>query len=282
MMPVGMGVADFAPFAGYGLGAGESIEGVGQAKKEFEAGNYGSAALQYALSSLGLLPGAIGATAFHGTPNKVVDKFNLDKVGTGSGAQVYGHGIYFSESPETAKIYQTSGTQFVEKSTGKVFDTRDIPSNRMKDLKTDFEPYTGNLYKVDVPDADIKKMIDWDYSFNSQTPEVQNAFKKLYSDPKISDEYNQDWFKRVEKDKASMSAMYRNLATSDNLRGAKDVSRLLSEQGVTGIKYIDQSGHFKGGKRTSNFVTFNPEQVKILEENGINYDELMKSGLLRN
>ncbi len=95
VMPGGIGIADFVPFVGYGLGAGESIEGVGQAKKDFESGNYGSAALQYALSSLGLLPGAIGATAFHGTPNKVVDKFNLDKVGTGSGAQVYGHGIYF-------------------------------------------------------------------------------------------------------------------------------------------------------------------------------------------
>ena len=61
MMPAGMGVADFTPFAGYALGAGESAEGVGQAKKDFEAGNYGSAALNYALSSLGLLPAAIGS-----------------------------------------------------------------------------------------------------------------------------------------------------------------------------------------------------------------------------
>lgn len=61
VMPGGIGIADFVPFVGYGLGAGEAVEGVGQAKKDFEAGNYGSAALNYALSSLGLLPAAIGS-----------------------------------------------------------------------------------------------------------------------------------------------------------------------------------------------------------------------------
>jgi len=121
--------------------------------------------------------------------------------------------------------------------------------------------------------------LDWDKPFNQQTPEVRSAFNKLYSDVNIADSDNADWFKNIDKDRASMSAMYNNLATSDNLKGAEDVSRLLSEQGVTGVRYLDESSR-GAGKGTSNFVTFNPEEVKILEENGINYDELMKSGLL--
>jgi len=295
MMPVGMGVADFTPFAGYALGAGESAEGVGQAKKEFEAGNYGSAALQYALSSLGLLPGAIGATAFHGTPNKVVDKFNLNKVGTGEGAQSYGYGMYFAENPEVARAYKNmlvKEPSYIENKTGKIIDSnspeyKDVVERQLRmenngygeDFDKKFTVREGNLYKVDIPDADIPKMLDWDKPFNQQTPEVQSAFNKLYSDPKIADSDNVDWFKNIDKDRASMSAMYNNLSTSDNLKGAKDVSRLLSEQGVAGVRYLDESSR-GAGKGTSNFVTFNPEQVKILEENGINYDELMKSGLL--
>tara|TARA_R110001592_G_scaffold136542_6_gene353744 strand:+ start:285 stop:1628 length:1344 start_codon:yes stop_codon:yes gene_type:complete len=42
--------------------------------------------------------------AFHGTPHKV-DKFSMDKIGTGEGAQSYGHGLYFAESPDVAKQY---------------------------------------------------------------------------------------------------------------------------------------------------------------------------------
>jgi hypothetical protein len=337
-MPGGIGIADFVPFVGYGLGAGESIEGVGQAKKDFEAGNYGSAALNYALSSLGLLPGAIGATAFHGTPNKVVDKFNLNKVGTGEGAQAYGHGIYFAESPMEAQKYMGNLDEFNTKVNNEILDTpvlkqilryqgnperyinslepqikrqQEILKNASKEeimpglsdfdianmelnsiLKNVEEAKSyigkdiksvpvGNFYKVDIPDADIPKMLDWDKPFNQQTPEVRSAFNKLYSDPKIADSDNADWFKNIDKDQASMSGMYSNLATSDNLKGAKDVSRLLSQEGVTGVRYLDE-GSRGAGKGTSNFVTFNPEQVKILEENGINYDELMKSGLLGN
>jgi hypothetical protein len=42
--------------------------------------------------------------AHHGTPHKV-DKFSLDKIGTGEGVQAYGWGLYFAESDEVAKTY---------------------------------------------------------------------------------------------------------------------------------------------------------------------------------
>jgi hypothetical protein len=43
--------------------------------------------------------------AYHGTPYKV-DKFSLDKIGTGEGAQAYGWGLYFAESQGVAKSYR--------------------------------------------------------------------------------------------------------------------------------------------------------------------------------
>lgn len=44
--------------------------------------------------------------AYHGTPHKILGKFDISKVGTGEGAQAYGHGMYFAENPAVAKEYQ--------------------------------------------------------------------------------------------------------------------------------------------------------------------------------
>lgn len=53
---------------------------------------------------------------YHGSPHRInnvdeanpVGKFDLSKVGTGEGAQAYGHGIYLAEKPSVAKTYQVS------------------------------------------------------------------------------------------------------------------------------------------------------------------------------
>lgn len=46
-----------------------------------------------------------GIRAFHGSPHHF-DKFSLDKIGTGEGAQAYGHGLYFAEAEPTAIAYR--------------------------------------------------------------------------------------------------------------------------------------------------------------------------------
>ena len=50
-----------------------------------------------------------GMTAWHGSPHKF-DRFSLDKIGTGEGAQAYGHGLYFAEQKGVAKNYMQEGT----------------------------------------------------------------------------------------------------------------------------------------------------------------------------
>jgi hypothetical protein len=45
-------------------------------------------------------------TAYHGTPHNIQGKFDINKVGTGEGAQAYGHGIYFAENPAVATQYK--------------------------------------------------------------------------------------------------------------------------------------------------------------------------------
>lgn len=55
------------------------------------------------------VPGLMGATAYHGTPHTIRGKFDISKVGTGEGAQSYGHGMYFAEAPQVAETYRRAG-----------------------------------------------------------------------------------------------------------------------------------------------------------------------------
>lgn len=53
-------------------------------------------------------------TAYHGSPH-TFDKFSLDKIGTGEGAQVYGHGLYFADSPDVATEYRKALSQGLDR-----------------------------------------------------------------------------------------------------------------------------------------------------------------------
>jgi hypothetical protein len=51
------------------------------------------------------------------------------------------------------------------------------------------------------------------------------------------------------------------------LGGNAQASDLLKAQGVPGIRYLD-GGSRSAGQGSSNFVTFDPEMIRILERNG--------------
>lgn len=48
---------------------------------------------------------APGFTAYHGSPHSF-DAFDTSKIGTGEGAQAYGHGLYFADAEATARGYR--------------------------------------------------------------------------------------------------------------------------------------------------------------------------------
>lgn len=58
-----------------------------------------------------VIPGRAGKIkAYHGSPHDF-DRFSLDNIGTGEGAQAYGHGLYFAEREGTAKSYRDALTE---------------------------------------------------------------------------------------------------------------------------------------------------------------------------
>ena len=52
-----------------------------------------------------------------------------------------------------------------------------------------------------------------------------------------------------------------------NQEFSKVAAENLKRQGITGIRYLDEGSRGKARNTTSNFVVFDPSDVKILEQN---------------
>lgn len=245
--------------------------------------------------------GLLGATAYHGSPH-LFNKFDISKLGTGEGAQTYGHGLYFAENPMVAEYYRS-----------KLMPTQEFLQKVSKG-----EDVKGNLYKVDIPDEHIPKMLDWYKPLSEQTPEVQKALSNL---PHRSKEWT---FKNTletlnaaphTKEISGMnptgqeiySLLGNDIMVGNRASGQKYASDLLSKQGIKGIKYLDEGSRQNPYKvelyhkdklysesefmqkpqakqymqqklqegfkpilkeqGTNNFVVFDPTDIKILERN---------------
>jgi hypothetical protein len=239
------------------------------------------------------------ATAYHGSP-AIFDKFDINKVGTGQGAQSYGHGIYFAENPAVAKEYQKelSGYQpgvksllqqygdvdkAINEATDKVKHYQNlikqgglglgeeransllnISTKQLADLqsvKAGIPENTGAFYKVDIPDQDIPKMLDWDKPISQQDksikPAIEAVLNKVKSIGSLFEKPNPDIM--TGRDLYNSYTAYRGMNQDFASEG-------LNELGIKGIKYLDE-GSRAAGKGTSNFVVFDPSQVKIIERN---------------
>ncbi len=252
----------------------------------------------------------VGMIAYHGSPH-TFDKFSLDKIGTGEGAQAYGHGLYLAESPEVAKAYRESlsGQGTVSGTPVKVYANNSAHTNPsamralehtqgnvdeaisfMESMKgmmpamdkgidadiaylkanRDILGYNdGALYKTDIPDEAVARFLDWDKSVSQQHPEVQKAIKKIAQEhggriPLLSES-----LQPFELKNTTGASLYSLL--SKNSYGSAgnpvEATGLLQKAGIPGIRYLD-GGSRNTGAGTSNFVTFSPDMIRILERNG--------------
>lgn len=148
--------------------------------------------------------------AYHGSPHDF-DKFSMDKIGTGEGAQAYGHGLYFAESEDVARSYRdtleraTVNGQSIEimnispaskelidlasrdgaKTTSEVIDwamqARDgLPFSSQRAIdeaiseikKSNGAVSRGSMYEVNI-DANPDDFLDWDAPLSAQSPKVR-------------------------------------------------------------------------------------------------------------
>jgi hypothetical protein len=297
------------------------------------------------------VPGLMGATAYHGTPHNIRGQFDISKVGTGEGAQAYGHGMYFAENPKVAQEYQKKLGSYSTEIDGKQIDLtnpRDIASSivadpnnqgltnaqiasairynpkglvplgmesKVEEIATQIEKGNlptvttnkGNLYKVDIPDADIPNMLNWDEPLSKQPKSVQDALAKF--DPDLYSKKGSDYSPEERGE-----SIYMRIANSQQAKNFPEASAVLESLGIKGIRYLDEGSRgnyqarttYKGEPygdiisfktksqlddyikqkkeegfgietfpQTSNFVVFDPNNVKILEKNSQKVEGLL-------
>ncbi len=157
---------------------------------QFVGENIGPGEIAKALSGMKVL--GAGMTAYHGSPHKF-DKFDLSKIGTGEGAQAYGHGLYFAEDPKVAGSYKSALSQprkiTAMEFLGKKYDLDNpIPTKVARDIdgrveQNFFEDFYSSDKLGDSPEqnlAEAKRIIDQNLAdFKENWPEFVPAAEKL-------------------------------------------------------------------------------------------------------
>ncbi len=156
---------------GFTLGSGDT-SGTGQAR---------TAALLAARDD------AKGITAYHGSPHDF-DRFDMSKIGTGEGEQIFGHGLYFAEAEKTAQHYRDILSKNAKNGVasltfdGKRLDTawpakaRERWDDRLSALPEDQRKALINVL-TDLSDAKTKTMAD--QLMKEAAPTEQRLYKEL-------------------------------------------------------------------------------------------------------
>jgi hypothetical protein len=230
----------------------------------------------------------MGIRAYHGSPHDF-NAFDLSKIGTGEGAQAYGHGLYFAGAEDVAKQYRDAlkfrgvdwdNPEIIAKHWTDVFGgdrTKAMQhlegaANAQKDryasqvfnpgplqkainfLETD-KPFTmdlpkGHMYEVNI-NADPAQMLDWDKALQAQTAPVKSA---------LTGALDERYGKGFTSDYIGRGADYRDIHQNfDDLDPAR-LSAMLNERGIPGIKYLDE------GSRTLAARANNPRNANWMAD----------------
>ena len=249
--------------------------------------------------------------AWQGSPHKF-DRMSSAHIGTGEGAQAYGHGLYFSENPEVAGMYQETlsagkrktqignklgmpdsyeGELFVnqlERNKGDITETlKDLDryansfkadgdyqqyntltafGDRVREAypnggKLNIEDNFGYLYNVDLK-VSPDDLLDWDAMIDEQPAGVAEKLR------------NTDWYSYAEESLEDMGSSAGANPTGREIYkwleqdyDPEEVSKLLNEAGIPGIRYLD-GGSRSAGEGTRNFVIFDDSLIEIKKRNG--------------
>lgn len=244
-----------------------------------------------------------GVIGYHGSPHKF-DKFSMENIGTGEGAQAYGHGLYFAEAPETADAYRVNLSYDPDqmkiggKQINEYYDSlsRQADATRSNEKAQELYEKAGLVERlmanepVDSVESWAKNlgMGDW---FNKEIKPNFQSYGHMYT-VDIPDKYADnflDWDKPLSSQPKSVQDSLELVRSQvrksfpeyvDNpditgqglyemLRqhrgGSSDVaSEALNESGIKGIRYLDQQSR-DIGEGTSNFVVFDDKIIKTLE-----------------
>ena len=229
-------------------------------------------------------------------------RFNMSKIGTGEGAQAYGHGLYFAEAEDVATGYRDALTtptyrdgtplrgrekyayQRYQNEGMNIDDLVDEMEHRatsrvspdhvrkgaaeelpyLKKWQTEGVPDVdeGRMYEVEI-DASPDEFLDWDLPLSEQ----------MASNPKIN-----EVVKDLESQGRNVDVQtWRGETLLDRVHGSVGrnkegseaiASQLLRDKGIKGIRYKDANSRGADGG-TSNYVVFDENLINIAKKYGI-------------
>jgi hypothetical protein len=234
---------------------------------------------------------------YHGSPYRF-NRFDPTKIGTGEGAQAYGHGLYFAEAPGVAEDYRrtlagnklTFADDAARESATKLmpFGFED-PVAVMKgalglnnDVVSAIKTLRGSYDKDPDLKAHANYLADLLESGAVRSDRAGHVYTVDLPDEKIARML--DWDKPLsEQSDFVKSAIKENELdyVPERLTGGRlleemnkafepgMVSKHLRDAGIPGIRYLDQ-GSRGAGQGTSNFVVFPGEEelLRILNVEG--------------
>lgn len=261
-------------------------------------GQHAAPQLAQALENYAFKSGmALPMDVWHGSPHRFpptaknpLGEFDPTKMGTGEGAQAYGMGHYLAEARDVSKFYVPRDPAYEAKllklyndaERRNNYQTMEVLENAMmhktvpelRELHPEQSklidqiakiPQKGSLYKVDLSDEAVAKMLDWDKPVNQQSwfRPVEDVVAEYKAQGKKPDAYAQ-LIARANSDPTQLGkTLY---ASSSKDWYTKDVAQRFKDAGIPGIRYLDE-GSRGAGQGTSNFVVFpgNEDLLKILE-----------------
>jgi hypothetical protein len=253
----------------------------------------------------GFTEGPATIRAFHGSPHRF-DRFDMSRIGTGEGAQAYGHGLYFAGNEGVAQSYKQSVMRNpdelvnIAKNYGLQGDAAEMLAHQTSTGfgGQRFDAWLDGLRaSIDDPllsprtKSAIQQILD-------KTPESADAYA-LMKAPGNMYEVNLnttpdrllDWDAPFERQLPQVQNAMSSVFGRDNLSGSANktighrfgalsmnqfgreggdaaASAALREAGIPGIQYLD-AGSRAAGDGTRNYVMFDDKLIDILRRYGI-------------
>ena len=214
--------------------------------------------------------------AYHGTHAKGIEKFQLNKIGTGEGNQAFGWGMYFASSKDIAEYYRRAisgidripGSKEAESALEKAGGDRAEAIRTLKRkgdgkavefLRRDVN--RGQTYQVEVPeDSDL---LDYDKPLSEQPDKVRGAlagegFSETMTGVQIYESIRDRMQTGVE-DNGWTSIVS---VVNESSESAKLASEYLLSKGITGLRFLD--GGSRGQQSGShNYVIWDESAAQI-------------------
>lgn len=292
----GLGLVDFVPGVGQAFQAQEEAR-KGEGANIIMAAVGGPAAKVPRAAAGAAGDAARGITAYHGSPHDF-DRFDLSKIGTGEGAQAYGHGLYFAEAEDVAKSYRddVSKLHSTMPRIGGVLPSDDAMSSaaslvksyggideaiaaRQGHIRDGLPPATERIYREDL--ANLQKLKESGASVTTAPQQGRMYEVRINASPDDFLDWDKPLSQQSEKVRGAL-AKYgidrpdwtggqiheSNKLVPGEYMDKKLAAQRLKDVGIPGISYLDQ-GSRAAGQGSKNYAVFDDKIIDVVKKYGI-------------